>query len=421
MNRQRFELAYGDGSIAVNLPPETSAQVYLPQDLPAVKDERAEIRRAMAEPVGSAPLEQLAVGKRRVAILVDDATRPVPTPLMLEEILSDLHRTGIANEQITVVVATGVHRALSDQELRKLTGNLPLKVVNHDAKDPDELVFIGETSRGAHLSINRTVFESDLRILTGDIELHQFVGYGGGAKSVMPGVADAASVQHTHTQMEAPGAGPGRLAGNPIRAEVEEAADILGVQFILNVVLNRQHRIVHAVAGDVHQAFEAGVPWVDRMYKLQVAAPVDVVLASAGGFPKDVNLYQAQKAIRTAKRIVRQGGRILVAAECREGHGSELAYEWARAASSPQQIIDRHRRGFVLGGHKAYQLACDALWADVYLHSRMPEEMARAFFLKPLADSAEFEALLRGAESVAVLPQATLCLPLLPGQTEVGF
>jgi nickel-dependent lactate racemase len=152
-----------------------------------------------------------------------------------------------------------------------------------------------------------------------------------------------------------------------------------------------------------------------------VAEPADVVICSPGGYPKDIDLYQAQKAIRSARRIVKPGGTIIAVAECREGHGSDLAYAWARQARSPQDIIDRHRKQFVMGGHKAYQLAADAQYATVYLVSSMPEEVVEAFFLKPKSDLRQAEAMIAGAGSIVVLPQATLTLPLLPGQEQVDF
>ena len=420
-DRNKIELRYGDGSVTVALPNGKTADVFLPNDLPGAPDGVAEVRRAMAEPIGAEPLERIARDKRRPVIIVDDATRPVPNKQMLVPILESLRRAGLRDEQTTVVVATGIHRLADGPECRRLTGNLPVRVISHDPHNDDELVTVGTTSRGCELRINRTVAEADLRILTGDVELHQFVGYGGGAKSVMPGVADPGVVNHTHSRMMSPGTGPGRFDGNPVRAEVEEAADILGVHFIVNVALNSRHEIVGAFAGDVHEAFLAGTKLVDRMYKVPASHRYDAVLASAGGSPKDIDLYQSQKAITSARRLARRGGRVIVAAECREGHGSELAHEWAREAETPEDIVRRFEQGFVMGGHKAFQLARDAQWADVHLLSAMPAATAEAFFLKPIEDAGRITALLEDAESIAVLPQATLTLPVLPGQDNVDF
>jgi len=418
---QRIELPYGDGSVALRLPADGRVAVYEPADLPAAPDGEAEVRRAMAAPLGTPRLEAIARPEHRVAIVVDDATRPVPTAAMLRPVVDELRRAGVDHQRINVVVATGLHRPMTGAEINRTLGGLPLKVQNHDARDPAGLVEIGTTSRGTPLRVNRTVAEADLRILTGDVELHQFVGYGGGAKSVLPGICDADAARVTHAKMEAPGAGPGRIDDNPIRLDVEEAADRLGVDFIVNVVLNPRHEIVRAVAGDVHDAFRAGVELVDRIVKVDVPRPVDLAICSPGGYPKDLDLYQSQKAIRAARRVVRRGGTIVALAECREGHGSDLAYAWAREARSPKDVVDRLRERYVMGGHKAYQLAADVQWATVYLHSAMPAEMTKTFFLEPLGDPSEAEAIAARARSIAVLPQASATLPVLAGRVLVDF
>lgn len=420
-SRHTVDLPWGRGTVRLNLPGNRPAVVYAPNELPCVTDGVAEVRRAMSEPIGTAPLGELARGRRSAAILVDDATRAVPTATMLQPIVEELRGAGLRDEQITVVASTGLHRPLTDDEARHALGGLPLRLISHDPHDGSELADLGETSRGTPLRVNRTVAEADLRILTGDVELHQFVGYGGGAKSVLPGVCDAEGALATHAKMESPGAGPGRIDDNPIRLDIEEAADLLGVDFLVNVVLDGRRRIVRAVAGDVHAAFRAGVDLVDRMFKVEVPEPVDLVICSPGGFPKDIDLYQSQKAIRSARRIVREGGSIVALAECREGHGSELAYQWARRARSPQEIIDRHRAEFTMGGHKAYQLAVDVQWASVYLYSAMPAEITETFFLKPLDNPGQAEAIAARGRSVAVLPQASSTLALLAGQVLVDF
>lgn len=419
--QSKIDLPYGDSQITLTLPAGKQVDIYLPNDLPAVIDSPAEICRALANPIDSQTLREIARGKHTATIIIDDATRSMPTPLMLRSILDELEHAGLSKAQITVVVATGLHRAVTQAEVQQLTGSLGLKVISHDAHDPNELTSIGTTRGGRELLVNRTVAQSDLRIVTGDIELHQFVGYGGGAKSVMPGIADAASVNYTHSMMEANGAGPGNFHGNPIRDEVEESADMLGVHFMLNVVLNSQHQIVKACAGNIHTAFKAGIKLVDQMYKVQLPYLYDLALASADGYPRDINLYQSQKAIRSARRTVKKNGQVIVFAECREGHGSQLAYDWAQKANCPKDLIDRHRKKFIMGGHKAYQLACEVLWADIYLYSMMPPEMVSTFFLKPLKDLKAIEALLAEAESIAVFPKATHTLPILPGQKQVNF
>jgi nickel-dependent lactate racemase len=233
----------------------------------------------------------------------------------------------------------------------------------------------------------------------------------------MPGLSDAEGVRATHAMMTAPGAAPGVLDGNPVRAEIEEAAGLLGVDFLVNVVLNSRHQVVEAVAGDVHQAFRSGVAAVDRMYKVPVPARYDVVLASAGGYPKDIELYQAQKAITSARRITREGGTIAVFAECREGHGSVEAYDRARRADGPLELVEQFAcEEFAMGAHKAYQIAREACRATIHLHSELPAGVVRAFFMRPLERPEDVASLIRARDRVAVLPHATLTLPMVRGE-----
>jgi nickel-dependent lactate racemase len=188
-----------------------------------------------------------------------------------------------------------------------------------------------------------------------------------------------------------------------------------GVDFILSVVLNSRKEVVCANAGHVVDAFLAGTRVVDEMYRIDFPEAVDLVIASAGGHPKDVNLYQAQKAVAAGRRIVKRGGAIALLAECPEGHGSDLFDRWMREAASVQDIVSRHRSKFVMGGHKAYQFAREIAWADVLLLSILPPEQVRAYFMTPLGDTGDLKELIGAAATIAALPQAALTLAEIPG------
>jgi nickel-dependent lactate racemase len=208
--------------------------------------------------------------------------------------------------------------------------------------------------------------------------------------------------------MEIPGTGMGRIEGNPVREEIDEAGRMAGVDFILNVVQNSRKEVVAAFAGDLTAAYRAGAELTDRMYKLSVPARADVVIASPGGYPKDIDLYQSQKALSAARRVVRDGGKVFVLAECREGHGSELFDGWMREAKSPDDVFRRIRERFVMGGHKAYQYVRDMQGVEVYLYSSLPAEQVAAYWLKPLASPQEIPDLIRVEETVICLPDAAL-------------
>jgi nickel-dependent lactate racemase len=365
-------------------------------------------------PLGSHPLRDLAQGRRTAAIVVDDVSRSVPSAELLPGIVDELRAGGIALADITVVVATGLHRPLTESELDATRGGLPVRIVNHDAERKDELVSIGATSLGQEIKINRVYMAADLKVLVGDVEFHQFCGYGGGAKSVYPGIADAESIRHNHSMMEVEGAGPGRWEGNPVRQEIEEVGRMAGADFLLSVVMNSGREVVCAHAGDVVEAFLAGRRVVDEMYRIAVPRAVDLVIVSAGGDPKDIDLYQAQKAVTAGRRIVRRGGTIAVIAECPEGHGSELFDRWMKEAESVQDVVERIREKFVMGGHKAYQFAREIAWAEVCLLSALPSEQVRAYFMTPLGSARDLVELVGRAGTVAALPQATLTLAEIP-------
>ncbi len=401
---------YGHCEKVVDIPDEKLTGVYLPHEKAGVADLRAEVTRALSSPIESPRLAQLASGRKSAVIVADDITRAVPTREMLPPILDELKAAGLQAQDVTVIAATGLHRALTQHELDALRGDLPVQVINHDARDPDQLVPVGRTSLGQEVLINRRFMEADLKLLTGDVEYHQFCGYGGGGKSVYPGLADAASIRHNHSMMEIDGTGPGRIEGNPVRQEVEEVGRMAGVDFILNVVMNSRKQVVRAFAGHPFAAFREGARLVDQMYRVEADRTVNLVIASAGGFPKDVDLYQAQKAVSAARRLVAEGGDIVVLAECREGHGSELFDRWMTEAKDLEDIFRRIQTKFVMGGHKAYQFARDIRWARVHLLSSLPAQKVKSYFMQPLAGVEDIQTLVRAASSIAAMPQASLTL-----------
>jgi nickel-dependent lactate racemase len=406
---------YGKGQVVLDLPDDKLLGVYEPREMPGVPNLRAEVERALAVPVNSQPLGDLAQGRRTAAIVVDDVSRSVPNAELLPSIVDEIRAGGVALSDITIVVATGLHRSLTEPELDATRGDLPVRIVSHRADREEDLVSIGTTSLGQELKLNRAYVAADLKILVGDVEVHQFCGYGGGAKSIYPGIADAESIRHNHSMMEVEGAGPGRWEDNPVRQEIEEVGRMAGVDFTLSVVMNSRKEVVRATAGHGVDAFLAGTQIVDEMYRVEVPQASDLVIVSAGGHPKDIDLYQAQKALSAGRRVVKEGGAIAVVAECPEGHGSELFDRWMREATSVQDIFERIRARFVMGGHKAYQFAREIAWADVCLLSALPPGQIRSYFMTPLGGVADLTERVRRADTIAALPQATLTLAEIPG------
>jgi nickel-dependent lactate racemase len=290
-----------------------------------------------------------------------------------------------------------------------------VRVLNHD---PEDVVPVGATSRGTPVEFFRAIVESDLRVCLGNLELHYFAGYSGGVKAIFPGCASRATVTANHAMMVRPRARAGRIEGNPVRADIEEGAALLGVDFILNVIAGEHGRIVGAFAGDAAAAHRAGCVQVAQRGIVRIGHLADIALVSAGGYPKDVNLYQAQKALDNAAGAVRTGGTIILIAECREGMGNRTFETWMREASGPDDLLRRIQTEFALGGHKAAAIAAVEKRATVALVSELPDEVAIACGLRPYGtvDEALRDALHEAGPGakVLVMPQGGSVLPV-PG------
>jgi nickel-dependent lactate racemase len=418
MNRE-ISLPYGNNAVRISVPEQKLLGVFEPRQAPPAPDPAATLREALANPVGAPPLRESARGARKVAVAIEDATRPAPNALILDAVMEELRAAEVATERIRVVVATGLHRPMSADELQGALGRWhgKLQIENHDAKDAEQLVFLGNTTPGTAVSINRSFMEADLKITTGDVEYHQFVGYGGGVKCVFPGLADAEAIQANHARMSLPGTGAGRIDGNPARGEIDEVGRMAGVDFNLSVIMDAEHRIVAARAGDPDRSFRQACELIDRMYEVEVPRRAELVIASAGGHPKDIDLYQSQKAIEEATLVVEPRGDVLAFARCEEGSGSPLFEEWMEEACAPEEILQRIEENFVMGGHKAYQIAREVQRARIHLYSEIPPGRVRAWMMNPIRSTRKIDQLIAAAQSVVVLPQATLTMTRLLDQT----
>ena len=318
-------------------------------------------------------------------------------------------------ESITVVFGLGYHRKHTEEEKKLLVGDYVynnVKCVDHDLNECES---IGTTSLGTPLEIFRPVRESDFIIATGNLEFHYKAGYSGGNKALLPGVCSKRTIETNHVMMIRPGTMPGRADGNPMRDDIDEAGMMAGVAFIVNAVLDSHKGIVRVVAGHPIKAHREGIAYIDKMYKRELDEKVDIVVATCGGYPKDINLYQAQKGLENASYAVRDGGSIILLAECREGLGEELFEEWMLKAKNPHEPVEWIQKDFQLGAHKAAVICMVLEKKKVYLVSGMKEELVRDIFFIPAksAQGALDEALKEYGEDarVIVLPYANSTLP----------
>ena len=378
----------GDRAQDVEVKDENLIAVLTPNDdaLPKVinKDtEFEEVKHALENPIGTKRLKDIVKPGEKIAIITSDLTRPMPTWKVMPQLLDELYAGGVKREDITLVFALGSHRKQTEDEQKHLAGERAWAEIKCVDSDPNNCVHVGETSGGTPVDIDRTVIEADKRICIGNIEYHYFAGYSGGAKAIMPGVSTREAIQANHSRMIQPEAHAGKLDGNPIREDIEEACAKVGVDFILNVVLTPQKEIIKAVAGDIKQAHRVGCAFLDTLYRKHIPERADIVLVSQGGSPKDLNLYQTQKALDNSKHAVKNGGVIILIGSCKEGLGEKTFEEWLINAKTSHSLIERIHKEFKLGGHKAAAIAMVLENAEIYLVSDMEDEFVKSLFMTP--------------------------------------
>jgi nickel-dependent lactate racemase len=384
-NIKTIPLAFGSRSIELDIPEKNISSIILPSELEIKEDGASLLKKALENPIKSNRLSEIVKPDSKVAIIVSDVTRPTPTAKILPPLLEELYLGGAKNENITIVFALGLHRLQTEEECRQLVGEEifeKIRCIQHDRK---RCRLLGKTSFGTHVEVFEEVVDSDVIISTGTLEFHYYAGYGGGGKAILPGVSSEKSILSFHSFYSKVFEGDplsGR-ADSPARKNIEEAARIAGLDFILNVITNSKKEIVAAVAGDLVEAHRKGANYVDAMYKVPVE-PADAVVVSCGGFPKDINLYQATKSLEHAIPAVKRGGSIIIIAECAEGIGNKVYECWNRECRAPEDAVERFRNCFEFGGHKAAIVGKAAKEFKLYLVSKLPKEESEKAFFKPV-------------------------------------
>jgi nickel-dependent lactate racemase len=338
------KLDYGESGLVADLPDPVT--VVTPEHRPPLRDPGTELVDALRSPIGAQPLREMAAGKRRVVISVCDITRPQPRPLVLGAVLSELEASAGPRE-VAVLIATGTHRANTEEELRRMLGNEVVgraRVLNHDSRDPSSLVDLGEVAPGLRAVLNREWVEADLRIATGFVEPHLFAGFSGGPKMIAPGLAGLSTVMvlHDARRIGSPAATWGVIEGNPVQDGLRLVAARAPSHFGLDVTLDRDQEVTGVFAGALIEEHALACEAARRVAMRPVDAPFDVVVTTNSGYPLDQNLYQAVKGMSAAAQVVKAGGLIVCAAECRDGlpdHGSFA--ELLRSQPSPGALLER--------------------------------------------------------------------------------
>lgn len=417
MENKCIELKYGKQEVSVNIPVNNILDIIYPNDLSGAQDENKEIIRALENPINSAVLSELVKNKKNVVILASDITRPSPSYKIIPPLVDEINKAGVTDNQITIIFGLGYHRKHTEKEVQRLLGEDIYKRIKYLDHDINQCVNIGTTSQGTPIEIFKPVLDSDFIIATGNLELHYMAGYSGGNKALMPGVCSKDTIQYNHNMMMKPGSQAGKIDGNPLRDDIDEVGKIANVGFILNVILNSKKEIVAAVAGDPIEAHREGIKTIDKMYKRPIPQLADIVIGSTGGYPKDINLYQAQKGLEHCSYAVKKGGRIILVAECKERLGEDTFEEWMMKAKSHKEPIKWIQEEFKLGAHKAAVICMTLDKASSYLISSFDKDETEEMFFK-YADSIQTaleESLDElGADSkVLIMPYASSTLPFV--------
>jgi len=413
-----YTLPYGRTAQLVVLPPTATITVLEPAEEPATSPPEELIATALAEPIGSLPLVDCIRGAGRMVVVISDRTRPCPSAQMLPPLLDTLNAAGVPDDRITVLCALGCHRRQTDRERRALVSQAVWQRVKVVDSNPEDTCLLGVTTAGTPIEIDHRLLDADAVIVLGNVEYHYFAGYTGGLKGIVPGCASLRTISANHSLMTRPGAVAASLQSNPVRMDLEEAARSVNVPFILNAVLDGEHRIASVVAGDPITAHRAACRVLDARNKARLSAPAPVVIASAGGYPKDIDLYQAQKALDNAVRALVPGGTLVLVAACEDGLGHPIFARWMLEESDPTARIQRLENGFVLGGHKAVAVSRAMLHAgQIALVSSLPaDEVKRMGFVPYLTAQAAVNAALAchgSSATIVVMPHAAETLPIL--------
>ena len=381
-------LPYGEDAIEIEIPDSRLIGILEGAEAPQVALEET-FTAAWENPIGTPDPATILQAGEKVVLVVTDHTRPTPTRDLLPLIWGRINKR-VRPEDVTILIATGTHRLPTEEELNRLLGDArhQFQVASH--RCDEDIVEIGRSSRGTPIRLNRVVAEADRVVTIGHIGMHYYAGYSGGRKNILPGIAGRETIEANHAQLLDPRCEGCVYTGNPISAEMNEAARLIGVDFIVDVVLDTRGAVAKVVVGDVEEAHARGRTFWDSLFQVHLEERADAVIVSAGGHPKDIDLYQAYKALYNAGKAVKDGGIIFLIAACPDGIGHDVFKDWIFRCRTPNDIFGiLEEEGFKLGGHKGVYLAKDLERSEIFLLSELEDGLVRRFFLNPISDAGQ--------------------------------
>ena len=324
----KIKMLYGKKGIDIDILSQNVYKIIRKKKMPLIEKPGEKIKESLNNPIGTPPLSEIAKGKKDAVIVVSDITRPVPNKIILPPLIAMLRASGISKNSITILIATGMHRPNIGDELVELLGKditKNYKIVNHDGMRKENMGYVGNVSNGTNIYINNLFLKADLKILTGLIEPHFMAGFSGGRKSVLPGISSIETIKYYHSPqvLESPYARNLVLANNPFHIGATEISKKVGVDFILNVVIDEDRNIGGIFAGDLQEAYDKGVNFAKKYSKVKIKEPVDAVITTSAGYPLDKTYYQTVKGLVGVLDIIKDNGIVVVLSECSEGLGSK--------------------------------------------------------------------------------------------------
>lgn len=371
-----IKLDYGRADLNVKIDDKRLLDIIENKPVKTLDNIKDRLLDGFKKPIGSLPLKELIQGKKNICIVISDNTRAVPTGTILDALLPEIESYGIRKESVTILVATGLHRSNTKEELIKMVGRAVVenyRIINHNARDRSSCDYVGKTGRGIPVILDRVYTESDFSILTGLIEPHFMAGFSGGRKAICPGISYMDMFKHFHGPaiLESPKAATAILEGNPFHDESIEIAKMVGVDFIVNVTINKNKQITGIFCGDLEKAHYMGADFCRRNSIFKIDKQADIVLTSAGGYPLDCNLYQSVKGMVGAIPAVKDGGMIIIAAKCIEEIGSQEFTELLIGEDDLDKFMEKINDPdfFILDQWELEMLARARKRAEIYLFS----------------------------------------------------
>lgn len=424
MTTKQYDFAYGRGRMKFDLDEDLVLQEIRTEEYPVMQDVKAGVLEAIRHPVGCPSLDDIVKPGQTVAFICNDPTRVANSFDFMPVLVNEMNRLGVPDENMKIVFSLGTHRLMTHEEMVQAVGEdvaSRLKMYNSDCRADEDFRYFGQTSRGTPVLINKHLCDVDHVILTGTIVHHYFSGYGGGRKAILPGCAAMETVRKNHSFMLDPNAGLGRTTGNPVYEDQMEGVARFAKGrslFLFNAILNAKHQFLKMFAGDYIAAHKEACRFVDEVYGAPIKQEADMVIASCGGYPKDINVYQMQKTMDNAALAVRQGGVVVLLADCEEGSGSAKLEETFRRLKTPQAIEAELRENFVIGANKAFAITRPMKKGKFILVTRLDRQMAKDMLFTAAVSSVP-EALECAKQyvgerpSVILMPEGSLTVPRL--------